>query len=466
MLDYFPKYFTNKAIILYLISMILISLLFFSHIMSLIWWILGFTAVIGFFYFSNIYSRKWSNFTPNTFSKKIFLTAFIIRVIWVLFSYVLYVIMTGQPFEFSVGDAKMYQRIAEALAETGFGNYENVFWGMPVSDRGYGTYLGVLYMVVGNNILIARLIKALLGAWMCVLIYKLSTRNFGEAVGRIAAIFCMLMPNLIYYSGLHLKEAEMLFLVVLFMERADSLIRVHKYTFMTVIPTLLIGGSLFFFRTVLGATAMFSFFTALIFSSRRVMTMSKKVVITGWVIVALAFFAGSTIINEVEEIWESRYENQESSLDFRAKRVGGNEFAKYASKSVFVPFIFIIPFPTMVDVAHQQNQQLLHGGYVVKNIIAFFVLFALIYIVREKKWRDNIMIISFTVAYLIVVALSAFAQSERFHLPALPFLLIIAAYGISNFSNSDKKYFNWYLIMIFLIFVAWNWFKLAGRGLA
>lgn len=466
MLDYFPKYFSNKAMTLYLISLILISLLFLSNIMTLIWWILGLSAVIGFFYFSNLLSKKWSNTYPATFSKKIFTSALVIRVVWVFFSYVLYNIMTGQPFEFSVGDAMMYQRIGVTLAENGFGSYENVFSGMPVSDRGYGTYLGVLYMIVGNSILIARLVKAVLGAWMCVLIYKLASRNFGDSVGRMSAIFCMLMPNLIYYSGLHLKEAEMVFLTVLFLERADALIRAHKYTILTVLPVLLIGGSLFFFRTVLGATAMFALFTALILSSRRVMTLNKKLVITGWIIVALTFFAGSTIVNEVEEVWESRVGNQETSLEFRATREGGNTFAKYASKSVFVPFIFVIPFPTMVDVSHQQNQQLLHGGYVVKNVMAFFVLFALFLLIKKKKWRDNVLITSFTVGYLLVVALSAFAQSERFHLPALPFLLIIAAYGVSNVTNKEKKLFNGYLMLMFVIFIAWNWFKLAGRGMA
>jgi hypothetical protein len=464
-LDYFPKYFSNKAIILYLITLVLVSVLYFSYIMSFIWWVLGISAVVGFFYFSNKLTQKWSSIYPASFSKKVFTTALIIRVVWVLFSYFLYVVMTGQPFEFSVGDAKMYQRIGEALAETGFGNYENVFWGMPVSDRGYGTYLGVLYMVVGNSILIARLVKAVLGAWMCVLIYKLASRNFGDAVGRMAAIFCMLMPNLIYYSGLHLKEAEMVFLVVLFIERADSLIRVHKYTFMTVLPTLIIGGSLFFFRTVLGVTAFFALFTAMVFSSRRVMSMSKKIVIAGWLVVALAYFAGSAIINEVEELWEDRVENQETSLEFRASREGGNTFAKYASKSIFAPMIFVIPFPTMVDISHQQNQQLLHGGYFVKNIMAFFVIFALIYIVKNKKWRDYLLIVTFTIGYLMVVALSAFAQSERFHLPALPFFLVIAAYGISIISNREKKVFNMYLVLLFVIFVAWNWFKLAGRGM-
>ncbi|MDD4427531.1 MAG: glycosyltransferase family 39 protein [Paludibacter sp.] len=373
--------------------------------------------------------------------------------------------MTGQPFEFSVGDAMMYQRIGVALAENGFGSYENVFSGMPVSDRGYGTYLGVLYMIVGNSILIARLVKAVLGAWMCVLIYKLASRNFGDSVGRMSAIFCMLMPNLIYYSGLHLKEAEMVFLTVLFLERADALIRAHKYTILTVLPVLLIGGSLFFFRTVLGATAMFALFTALILSSRRVMTLNKKLVITGWIIVALTFFSGSTIVNEVEEVWENRLENQDTALEFYATRKGGNELAKYASKSIFAPLIFVIPFPTMVNTPNQENQQLLHGGNFVKNIMAFFTMFGLFIILKEKKWRDHLLILSFTLGYLIVIALSAFAHSERFHQPALPFLLILAAFGVSNISNKEKNYFKWYMMFIFIVLIVWSWFKLSGRGM-
>lgn len=473
MLDYFPKYFTNKAISFYLISLLLISVVFFSQIMSVLWWITGISSVVGFFYFANKLTQKWGNYYPETFSKRIFKTALIIRVSWVIISYFLYIMMTGKPFEFSVADASFYHEMGNfgsRLIKQGNFNFFEEFnkyaGGLALSDSGYPLYLSIIYFITGNSIFIARIIKALFGAWLCVLIYKLASRNFGDSVGRMAAIFCMLMPNLIYYSGLHLKEAEMVFLTVLFVERADALIRAHKYTFLTVLPVLLIGGSLFFFRTVLGATAMFALFTALMLSSRRVMTLNKKLVITGWIIVALTFFAGSTIVNEVEEVWESRIGNQETSLEFRATREGGNALAKYASKSVFVPFIFVIPFPTMVDVSHQQNQQLLHGGYVVKNVMAFFVLFALFLLIKEKKWRDNVLITSFTVGYLLVIALSAFAQSERFHLPALPFLLIIAAYGVSNVTNNEKKLFNGYIMLMFVIFIAWNWFKLAGRGMA
>lgn len=430
-----------------------------------IWWLFGFVEIGCFFYFSNTLSKAWINLSPQTFVKKVFYTALFIRVIWVLFSYFFYLAKTGMPYEFNVADSLMYQRVAESLSTTGWSNYENVFLGMPISDRGYPTYLGIIYMIFGNGVIIPRLIKALLGSITCVLIYKLANRNFGEEVGRMAAIFCILMPNLILYAGLHMKEAEMVFLTVWFIERADSLIRIHKYTFLTVLPTLLIGASLFFFRTVLGVTVMFALFTALIFSSRRVMSMSNRLVISGWVIVALVYFVGSSIANEVEEVWQARVENQEVALDYYATREGGNKLAKYASKSVFAPMIFLIPFPTIINTPNQQNQQLIHGGNYVKNIVAFFVLFCLFFMIKEKKWRDHLLILSFTLGYLMVIALSAFAQSERFHQPALPFILILAAYGVSNITNKEKKYFKWYMAIIFAIMIAWSWFKLSGRGL-
>ena len=73
---------------------------------------------------------------------------------------------------------------------------------------------------------------------------------------------------------------------------------------------------------------------------------------------------------------------------------------------------------------------------------------------------------SFTIGYLIIIALSAFAQSERFHQPVVPFELLFAAFGISIMTNKDKKYFRWWMIFIFIAIVGWSWVKLAGRDLA
>ena len=130
-------------------------------------------------------------------------------------------------------------------------------------------------------------------------------------------------------------------------------------------------------------------------------------------------------------------------MEWRAKREGGNKFSTYASGAVFAPMIFVIPFPTMVETPGQENQRLIHGGNYVKNILAFFTMLALFLLIKEGKWRDHLLIGSFTIGYLAVIALSAFAQSERFHQPALPFVLIFAAYGISRSEKKTKKYLTW-----------------------
>lgn len=259
----------------------------------------------------------------------------------------------------------------------------------------------------------------------------------------------------------------MVFLTVAFVERADHAMRSPKFTLSNLVLPVLLAGSLFFFRTVLGATALFAFMTALGLSSMQTMKKTgKRMIMIAWVLMTIAYFMGGRIATEVEEVWENRKSNQEQSMEWRAQREGGNVFAKYASKSIFAPMIVVLPFPTMVSVPNQENQQLIHGGNYVKNIMAFFAMFMLIMMVVKKKWRDNLLIVSFMLGYLLVVAMSAFAHSERFHLPALPFLLILAAAGVSIQTNKTKKLYNWYVIFIFVAIVAWSWIKLAGRGMA
>ena len=129
--------------------------------------------------------------------------------------------------------------------------------------------------------------------------------------------------------------------------------------------------------------------------------------------------------------------------------------------------VFTIPFPTMVDINGQENQQMMHGGYWVKNITSIFTIFALFVLLLSGDWKKFVLPICVLCGYLAVIALSAFAQSERFHLPALPFSLMFAAYGMSMINAKNKYkigYRLWCILMIFAA-ISWNWFKLAGRGL-
>jgi len=464
-LNYFPKYFTNKAITLYICVLVLCNIVFFIHALPIMFWIFGIVEVLCFFYFSNIITRKWSEYSLRKFSRNLFLTAFIVRIIWVIFSYFFYNVFNGQPFEFDAADALNYHDqglwVAQLINEGSLQLFVKSIRG-GYSDMGYPFYLGCQYWFTDGSILIARFLKAIYGAYTCVLIYRFAKNNFGEEVGRIASIFCMLMPNLILYTGMHLKETEMILLIVWFIERSDFLLRGKKFNFINIAPPIMLALSLFFLRTVLGAAAIFALFTALLFSSNHVLNLGKRTVLVVWMVGTVGFFIGGRVATEVEAVWAARSTNQEKG---EISKVKANKLSKYASGAVFAPLIFVIPFPTMVDSPGQRNQKLIHGGNYVKNIMAFFVIFAFYWILKNKKWRDYLLLEAFTLGYLLVIAMSTFAESERFHLPAVPFLMIFAAFGISKITNKEKKYFKWYLVFIFLAVVGWNWFKLAGRGL-
>lgn len=472
MLNYFPSYFSKKAIILYFVALITVSLLFFSHALPILWVLFGSVSVVGFFLGSRNLTYKWQTYSPHTFVTKLFWSALIVRIVYVIFSYFFYQWQTGQPFEFAAADALFYHDIGKfghQLISRGnfnfFQEFDRYSGGLAVSDSGYPLYLSFIYYFTGDSIFITHLLKALYSAYTCVLIYRLAGRNFGEAVGRMSAVFAMCLPHFIYYCGLHLKETEMIFLTVWFLERADFLLRSNRYTLQTIFLPLLLASVLFLFRTVLGLTALFAFFSALLLSDIRALRLNKKLLIGFWALLLVLFFFGGKISNEVEELWAKKTDNQETSMEWRSEREGGNAYAKYAGSAFFAPFIFTIPFPTVVSIPYQENQMLMNGSNFVKNITSFFTILAIILLLWRKKWRPHTLLLTFIGGYLVIITFSAFAQSERFHLPSLPVAIILAAYGVSQMTNRHKPLFLLWIGIIFIAIIAWSWFKLSGRGL-
>jgi hypothetical protein len=65
MLNYFPKYFTNRAIIVYFITLAIVSVVFMHRIMQLQFMLFGAAAVVGFFYFSNTLTLKWQKLSEK-----------------------------------------------------------------------------------------------------------------------------------------------------------------------------------------------------------------------------------------------------------------------------------------------------------------------------------------------------------------------------------------------------------------
>ena len=448
---------------IYFISLAIVSIIFINHMMKFDFLIIGIAWILLFFLLSVRYTRKWADIPEKNYIRKLFFTALTFRIVWVLFSYIYYFIKTGLPFEFGSSDALAYHDAAIWMKEIGWSQTMDYLSTKSIADSGYPIYLTILYTIFGDSVLIVRILKAVLGAWSCVILYKLASRNVGEEAGRMAGIFCCLMPNLIMYCGLHLKEIEMIFLTIAALERADNLLRT-KVTFWKVLLVAALVISLFTFRTVLGLTVIFAIGTSLVFSSSTMMSSWNRVVLITWAIIAIMVMAGGTIANEAQSLWEYRSENQTAKRDWQVRK--GVEWAKYATGTVMAPMMFVLPFPTMVDVDEQYNQQLIHAGNFVKNFMGIFVIIAVFdAILRRKNWRDLSLLGSFVISYLGVICMSGFANSERFLLPGLPFLLIMAAYGISIL---DKSYFKWVKLWYWVVpvmVIGWAVFKLGSRGI-
>lgn len=435
-----------------------------NHMLKPAFMIIGIVWVLLFFLLSTQFSKKWLGFEEKKYVRKLFLTALVLRLIWVVFSYFFYTIKTGIPFEFGSSDALAYHDAAVWYREIGWSATIDFLFAQSYSDAGYPIYLTALYSIIGPNIFVTRVVKAFLSACTCVLIYKLAKRNLGEEAGRMAGIFCALSPNLVIYCGMHLKETEMIFLAIASLERADSLLRQRKINIWNIVLTVLLIVSLFFFRTVLGASVVFAFFTALVFSSTSVMTKWNRTILVLWAVIAIAVMAGGTIANEVEGYWNSRGTNQSLKRQHQVNK--GVKWAKYATGTVMAPMMFVMPFPTMVDVDEQYNQQLVNSGNYVRNFMGIFVIMAVFNALFIKRnWRDFSLIGSFVVAYLGIICSSGFANSERFLLPGLPILLMMAAYGITIVDARTYKYVRMWYILLPIMVVGWAIFKLGSRGI-
>jgi 4-amino-4-deoxy-L-arabinose transferase-like glycosyltransferase len=462
---YLPRPFAINAILAFIVVFSLCSILFQQAQLPWLWSLFAFIEVIAFFYFVNTTGRSWASISVSGFIRKLFWVSLTLRVIWVVFSYFFFIAHTGIPFDFIAADSYSYHTWAldasDSFSEKGFGQFFRSRMGY--SDLGYPMYLTVVYLIFGNSVIIARLLFAIWSAWTSVLIYKLARRNFGESTGRIAGIMAMLLPNFIYYTGLHLKEPLMVFLIVAFIERVDCLFREKQVKATNLFIISLLGVSLFFFRTMLGLSAFFAVFSALILSKKMNVNWVNRVLLGFWVIAVFGLFLSARILEEINYLIENR-DMQEANMQWRAAREDGNTLATYGRTNVFLPFMFIAPFPTFINIDFQEQQMLLSGAYFIKNVYAFFVILALILMFKRKLLRKHVLLLTFVGSYILILAMSSFAISERFHMPVVPFLLIVAAYGISQLNIKNKKYYIPYLVLIIIIVIGWNWFKLAGRG--
>ena len=475
----YPKWLSNYGIVVYILALVAVSVIYSRYSLPWYYMLSGVVGVLAFFAYGRQAAKDTSIFKirrDKTFEQRIFMIAFLPRLLFVILLYHIFQENYGNAFGFENADANYYNElgafVANLIDNGNFKFYSAISsWSGSddISDMGYGVYLGFVYWISDNSIILARILKCVWSSLTVVLVYRLARRNFGEQTGRVAAVFCALWPNFWYYCSAHLKEAEMVFLAVLFVEQADQMLRSKQFTAWKVMPVLLIAAIMLTFRTPLGMVAMLALIFSVVMSSARVVSWGKRIIVGVLAILLISVTIGNRIQERASNLIEQvQGGQQKSNMEWRATREHGNAFARYAGSTVFAPMIFTLPFPSMVrPFEGQEQQQLLNGGNFIKNIVSFFTILAMIVLLMSGKWREHLLPLSFLLGYLVVLTMSVFAQSERFHQPVMPFEMMFAAYGMSVAVTKKKykRFFTYWCVLMFVAAVLWNWFKLKGRGL-
>ncbi len=456
------------GIAIYLLALITISLAFHEHALQLKWILWGLGEVLFFFVLTAVFYPRWKNDDPKRFLRKVFFTALAIRAVYVVFMCYYYYWETGIAFEYNAGDSRWYHDTAAMCSLwVRNGRFLDVFrylryCTMGYSDQGYVLWLTAIYSIFGRSWLVPRLLKAVMGACLCVLVYKLGKRTFGERTGRFAAVMCVFMPILIQMCGLHTKEAEMVFLSIFALERMDYLVRNKKYTFWNILLPILLTGLSFGFRTIIGMCLIFAFLVFVVLSSKDLVGKKGKIITATAVLAVFMAFLFSPVGREMKIIYRLKFKD----LNYQSEKYEsmGMQYGTLAKSYYLLPGAFVLPLAPMVEESPDHNK-MIHGSVYVKNFLAFFAMLVIIIVFRLKKWRDFSLIGTYELSYLAIIMFSFAANSERYHEPAIPLLIIMAAFAMTRLRHKDLKLFYVYCVVLFVALVFWNWLKLSARGL-
>lgn len=476
-IEFLPKWFCNQSLLTFFVAFALCSIVY-GYVMEVRYAVIASISTILFFYGGKELYHKWRHLSGKTYVKQVVLIGLFVRLLWVAYCYFYF---NEDYYGVKMGDTadcEWYLAFGKAIAmwiQNGFNDsFSHLLhiWQSALDDCGYPFWLAIEYLVVGveNDVFVPMIVKCVVSALCTKYIYNIGKRHFGEQIARVAAIFVALNPNMIYWCGTMFKESEMVFLVCLFVDEMDKALgKDDKLTFKALLPATLIGMSLFFFRSALGLVAFLAMFAHMVFASKRIISLGKKVLAGTMVAIALLIGMGDTLRTQSQHVVQSiQSDKQQTNMEWRGNREGGNQFAKYAGAAVFAPLILTIPFPTFnVALESQILQRELSGGSFIKNILSFFVILILFVFLFSGEWRRHVFIIAYLCGYLAALVFSEFAQSGRFHLPIIPFIMLFGAYGINYVQQNKKwkKYWPLVLVIEVIFCLGWNWFKLAGRGL-
>lgn len=456
---------------LFALIVLLFHVVFFpEYVMPLLILFAGFATILAFFIGLFLYHQNWIQ--TSFIQQKLFLHSLLYRLIGIMAMYALTSSFdpSNVPFDIDAIDSINYhvsgQKVAEAL-ERGDDIFRVLsgFW-KGKSDYGFSIVIGFLYYIFGAFPLIIQIFNALLGSLTVVRVYQITRYIYDEKRARLAGILMMLMPTLLWFSAMLLKETLLIFMIVNVAYLVIRFIYQRSWRIPVLMVMMFLVAFTLYFRTFMAPLLLTCIVLQLIF-----LKTTKKLQRTGAIIVAILLIYGSyhivdqlgmgESIDSVVEASQSQFENELTN----SAQTRGISYTKALVAPLLIGGAIVTPFPSLLDFERAQLGIYSHfHNEIVRNILYFFVFFGLFRIWKHRK-KGTIFIASFAIGYILILAVSGVSFQDRFQVLALPFLIIFMADGITT--PYPKKISHWkiYLLCIFVAILAWNLFKLSNRGL-
>ncbi|TPN83988.1 glycosyltransferase family 39 protein [Aquimarina algicola] len=444
--------------------------LFPEYTMPLLILLGGIGVIFTFFILLSYYSKTWlyqPSFTIRLFAHSIFY-----RVLGVVFLYVLTMFFDAEslPFEISAIDSVNYHTsgklVAEAI-EKGDGIFKtlSLFW-KGESDYGFSIVIGFLYYVFGSYPLVIKLFNVLIGSFAVVRIYQVVRYIYDEKRARLTGILMMIMPPILWFGAMVLKETLVIFIIINIAYLLTKLIYDAKFSLVLLGLIVFQIAITLYFRTVLAPLLLICILLQIVFLKTK-----KKHYRLLSIFVSILLVYGSYIVidqlgmkESVDSIIEASQNQFENEL-VHAAESRGISYTQAIIAPLLIAGAIVTPFPSLLDFEEAQLGIFAHfQNELIRNSLYFFVFLGLFRIIRERK-KGVIFLSSFAIGYILILAISGISFQDRFQILALPFLLVFMADGISASYPKKTKHWMIYLCFIFLAILMWNLFKLSNRGL-
>jgi len=471
------KYWKTKyslfSIICVFFVIIINYLVFKEFSVNPIFLIPNFIVVILFFALLKIFSLKLSYYSEKRFLMNILLISLFIRIVVMLFLYILFYNITGTSFDVEATDSLTYHNIglvlANQLRQVKF-DLHAMPYNLEFGDLGYSIFLAIIYYLFDNSIIVVRFIQCLIDSFSVILIYKITNFFWNTKIARFASILSMIFLPQIFYVSVHQKETVMIFLVLLSIYYSIKLLY-EKISISKLFILLFSIVVLLSMRTSLVLVLIFSILGYYVFNRKKPFYCRVALLL----LLTISLYMCMNFLNIYKE-FESKtkkYIGIESNGSRGGRSVsnllsGGQSFVVYASTPILLIQSISTPYPSMVKTNikfYNQTLQWYHiGGLFIWVHISFFCFMGLYHAIKHKL-KDNSILIFYIFGYTIALVSSLYIMSIRYNILKLVPLLIFVAIGFYHTPKNKFKYWYIYVIFISIVILAWNFVKLAGREL-